>query len=36
MGASQIQAGKAYVAIYGDTKPLQQDLKRLAPMVSIR
>ena len=33
MGASQIQAGKAYVAIYGDNKPLQQAIKKLAPEV---
>ena len=33
MGSAQIQAGKAYVAIYGDNKPLVEAMKNLTPQV---
>lgn len=33
MGISQIEAGKAYVAIYGDKRPLVESMKQLAPEI---
>lgn len=33
MGSAQIQAGKAYVAIYGDNKPLVEAMKQLSPSI---